>query len=99
MPASTRAPTATRPRRPKAARRDAVANARARLIERKTADGAELDRLDEDVAAEMNAAVEHAIAAAGAFDQDSMFRDVYAEGEPRPRPLREHLSMILGEAR
>jgi pyruvate dehydrogenase E1 component alpha subunit len=79
-------------------KRDAVANARARLIERKTVDAAGLDQMDEAVANEMNAAVEHAIAAA-APDQDSMFRDVFAEGEPRPRPLRQHLSAILGEAR
>ena len=79
-------------------KRDAVVNARARLIERKTADTASLDELDEAVAREMNAAIEHAIAALPP-DQDSMFRDVFAAGEARPRPLREHLSMILSEAR
>ena len=79
-------------------KRDALVNARAKLIERKTLDAASLDAMDEAVATEMNAAVEHAIAALPP-DQDSMFRDVYAEGEARPRPLREHLSMILGEAR
>jgi hypothetical protein len=46
----------------------------------------------------MNAAVEHAIAALPP-PVDTMFRDVFAEGEPRPRPLRQHLSMILGEDR
>ena len=79
-------------------KRDALVNARARLIERKTADVASLDAMDEAVATEMNAAVEHAIGATPP-DQDSMFRDVYAEGEVRPRPLREHLSLILSEAR
>jgi TPP-dependent pyruvate/acetoin dehydrogenase alpha subunit len=79
-------------------KRDAVANARAKLIARNTVEEAHLDQMDEDVASEMNAAVEHAIAAAPP-DQDSMFRDVYAEGEPRPRALRAHLSAILGEAR
>ena len=79
-------------------KRDAVANARGRLLERKTVDSSTLDELDEDVNKEMNAAVEHAIAAHPP-DHDSMFRDVFAEGEPRPRPLRHHLSMILGEAR
>ena len=77
-------------------KRDAVANARDRLIARKMADAQSLDQLDEEVNKEMNAAVEHAIAAA-VPDQDSMFRDVFAEGEPRPRPLRQHLSTILGE--
>jgi TPP-dependent pyruvate/acetoin dehydrogenase alpha subunit len=79
-------------------KRDAVPNARARLVERKTVESSTLDVLDEDVNKEMNAAVANAINAE-APDQDSMFRDVYAEGEPRPRPLRQHLSMILGESR
>ena len=79
-------------------KRDAVTNARATLIARKTVDEKSLDEMDEEVAKEMNAAVEHAIAAE-APDQDSMFRDVFGPGEPRPRPLRQHLSMILSEAR
>ena len=79
-------------------KRDAVANARDALISRKLADGGLLDGLDNEIADEINAAVEHAIAAKPPAD-DSMFRDVFAEGEPRPRPLRQHLSMILGEAR
>ena len=53
--------------------------------------------VDREAEAEMNAAVEHAIAAVAPAD-DSMFRDVFAKGEPAPRPLRQHLSMILGEA-
>jgi acetoin:2,6-dichlorophenolindophenol oxidoreductase subunit alpha len=77
-------------------KRDAVANARAKLIDRKTVAASAMEQIDDAVNAEMNAAVEHAIAAA-APDQDSMFRDVFAEGEPRPRPLRNHLNMILGE--
>ena len=76
-------------------RKDALANARARIGKR---GGASLDALDEAVAAEMNAAVEHAIAAA-APEQSSMFRDIFAEGEPPPRPLREHLGLILAEDR
>ncbi|WP_373504986.1 thiamine pyrophosphate-dependent dehydrogenase E1 component subunit alpha [Aestuariivirga sp.] len=79
-------------------KRDALANARGKLVDRKIVDAANLDALDDSVTKEMNAAVEHAIAAQSP-DQDSMFRDVYADGEPRPRPLRQHLSMILGESR
>jgi acetoin:2,6-dichlorophenolindophenol oxidoreductase subunit alpha len=79
-------------------KRDAVANARRTLLTRNTADEPSLDTLDKEVETEMNAAVEHAIAAAPP-PVDTMFRDVFAEGEPRPRPLRQHLSMILGEAR
>ncbi len=77
-------------------KRDALVNARATLLDRKSAAAAELDGLDDIVAAEMNAAVDHAIAAPMP-DQDSMFRDVFAAGEPRPRPLRAHLQQILGE--
>ena len=79
-------------------KRDALANARVKLIGAKMVDAASLDQMDDEVAREMNGAVEHAIAAA-APDQDSMFRDVFAEGETRPRPLREHLAAILREAR
>ena len=79
-------------------KRDALANARDKLVTRQLSDEASLTNPDSEIEAEMNAAVEHAIAAIPP-DQDSMFRDVFAEGEPRPRPLREHLSMILGEAR
>jgi pyruvate dehydrogenase E1 component alpha subunit len=78
-------------------KRDALANARGKLAGRKQADAATLDRLDDEVTKEMTAAVEHAIAAA-APDPDSMFRDVFADGEPPPRPLRQHLQAILGEA-
>ena len=56
------------------------------------------DMLDNDVEAEMNAAIEHAIGSQPPA-VDTMFRDVYAVGEPEPRPLRNHLSMILGEQR
>ena len=79
-------------------KKDALSNARTKLITRQTSSATGLDTLDETVTTEMNAAVEHAIAAATP-PADSMFRDVYAEGEPRPRPLRDHLSMILSEAR
>ena len=79
-------------------KRDAVANARRTLLTRNTTDEPGLNALDKDVETEMNAAVEHAIAALPP-PVDTMFRDVFAEGEPRPRPLRQHLNMILGEAR
>jgi pyruvate dehydrogenase E1 component alpha subunit len=77
-------------------RKDALANARFKLAGASSA--AELDELDEMVTKEMNAAVEHAVAAAVPA-RDSMFRDVYAESEPQPQPLRQHLSTILGEQR
>lgn len=75
-------------------KKDAVKTARDKL--RAGGATAEVDQVDADVDREMAAAVDHAIAAA-APDPTSMFRDVYAEGEPPPRPLRTHLNMILGE--
>ncbi len=82
----------------KGRKKDALANARTKLITHRTSSANELDTLDDAVNIEMNAAVEHAIAAATP-PADSIFRDVYAEDEPRPRPVRDHLSMILSEAR
>lgn len=79
-------------------KRDALANARKKLLARATADDAMLMQIDDDAEAEMNAAVDHAVAALPP-PVDTMFRDVFAEGEPPPRPLRHHLSMILGEGR
>ena len=79
-------------------KRDAVANARARLAERNVATAAELGSLDDAVTREMDAAIDHAIAAT-APAAATMFRDVYAPGEPEPRPLRRHLAQILSEAR
>lgn len=78
--------------------KDPLADARRKLQIRNTVPAAELDGLDAAVDAEMNAAVEHAIAAVPP-DAPSMFRDVYAAGEPPPRPLRQHLSLILAETR
>jgi pyruvate dehydrogenase E1 component alpha subunit len=79
-------------------RRDALASARDRLVARGTADAESLRSLDAEIEAEMNAAVDHAVAAQPPAIQ-TMFRDVFAEGEAPPRPLRHHLSMILGESR
>jgi TPP-dependent pyruvate/acetoin dehydrogenase alpha subunit len=61
------------------------------------ADGVELDRIDVEAGAEMDAALAFAVAAppprAG-----SMFEDVYAPGTIQPRPQRDRLRAILGEA-
>jgi pyruvate dehydrogenase E1 component alpha subunit len=79
-------------------KKDPVAFARNELIGRKTVTAAKLDTLDAEVASEMDAAVEHAIATA-APPLDSMFDHVYAPDEPRPTGLRTHLNAILGEDR
>lgn len=77
-------------------KRDALANARIKLSTKLKVSEVMLSQIDLDAEAEMNAAVEHAIAAV-APAVDTMFRDVFAEDAPAPRPIRQHLSMILGE--
>ena len=72
-------------------RRDPIARLRDSLPEAT----AELDRIDADAATEMNAAIEFAVSAAppGAA---LTFRDVYADDEPAPQPMRQRLAEILG---
>ncbi|KIT14920.1 thiamine pyrophosphate-dependent dehydrogenase E1 component subunit alpha [Jannaschia aquimarina] len=72
--------------------RDPLARARNRI-----GDDITLDRIDDEAEAEMDKAMEDAIAAAPP-DHASMFEDVYAEGTPPPRPQRERLMDILGES-
>ncbi len=76
--------------------RDPLAGARARLLAEGLAGAADLDRIDADAAAEMDAALDHAIAAR-APDLATMFEDVYAPTSPPPRPQAERLAMILSE--
>ncbi|MEQ8968026.1 MAG: thiamine pyrophosphate-dependent enzyme [Azospirillaceae bacterium] len=75
-------------------RRDPVAHARARLIERGEAGEADLDALDKAVAEEMDGALEFA-AEAPPPALEAMFEDVYAPGEPAPVPLAEHVRRML----
>jgi pyruvate dehydrogenase E1 component alpha subunit len=79
-------------------KRDPISGARGRLVERKTASPAELDAYDEATAKEMDAAVEAAIAAKPP-GLAAMFDHVFADGEPKPRPVRDSLRHILNEAR
>jgi pyruvate dehydrogenase E1 component alpha subunit len=74
--------------------KDPVAHSRTALLERRLATAAELDRLDAEIAAEMDAAIDFAIAEA-APPLSSMFRDVYAPGEPQPEPVRVRIDRIL----
>lgn len=76
--------------------RDPLKFARDKLIQR-GGDAAALDKLDTEIAAEMDAALESAIAAQ-LPDISTMFEDVYAPDQPKPVPLRERLSAILSEA-
>lgn len=57
---------------------------------------ADLDRIHEEAAREMDAALEFAVGAAPP-PLESMFRDVYADDEPAPEPLRDRLTAILAE--
>ncbi|MBB5222916.1 pyruvate dehydrogenase E1 component alpha subunit [Amaricoccus macauensis] len=74
--------------------RDPVGHARARLIETGLAAQAELDAVDADVAAEMDATIDFTIAATEP-PLASMFRDVYAPDEPEPEPVRTRIDRVL----
>ncbi|WP_244635586.1 thiamine pyrophosphate-dependent dehydrogenase E1 component subunit alpha [Chthonobacter albigriseus] len=78
--------------------KDPVLFTRGSLAARGIADAATLDGIDADVAAEMDAALEHAVKAAPPA-LDIMFDDVYGPGEPRPTPVRSRIADILSEAR
>jgi len=74
--------------------RDPVAFARARLLERGLVTAAALDALDAEIGAEMDATIDFTIAA----DEPplaSMFRDVFAPGEPEPEPVRARIDRVL----
>ena len=74
-------------------RRDPVARARADLLEAGMSEE-DLAALDHEVAAEMDAAVDFAVASAEP-SLDSMFRDVFAPDQPEPEPVRSRIDRIL----
>ena len=75
-------------------RKDPVAAARAKLVETGQAEASALETLDAAIAAEMDAAIDFAVA--GAEPQlAAMFRDVYAPGAPEPEPLRRRLARVM----
>ncbi len=75
-------------------RKDPVAFARAALIDRKLADEAALERLDAEIAAEMDATIDFTMASHEP-PLSSMFRDVYAPDEPEPEPVRSRIDRVL----
>ena len=75
-------------------KRDPLAHARAALVARGLSDEAALEKLDAEVAREMDATID-LTAAAEPPPPASMFRDVYGPGEPEPEPLRMRLDRIL----
>lgn len=74
--------------------KDPVAFARARLLERGEAAEVDLDTLDAEIAAEMDATINFTIAQTEP-PLASMFRDVYAPEEPEPEPVRTRIDRIL----
>jgi pyruvate dehydrogenase E1 component alpha subunit len=73
-------------------RRDPVANLRSTLGDAT----AELDRIDAEAADEMNAAIDFAVASPSP-EAALTFRDVYADDEPAPTPMRARLAAILAD--
>ncbi len=73
--------------------RDPLQRARDQLLQQGHASGA-LDEIDAGAAAEMDASIDFAVAAAPP-PGDSMFRDVFAPGQPEPEPLRARIDRIL----
>jgi pyruvate dehydrogenase E1 component alpha subunit len=78
--------------------RDPLARARASLIEGELAKETDLDAIDSAAAAEMDAALEHAVATP-APALATMFEDVFDPSTPAPEPQAVRLSRILSEAR
>ena len=78
-------------------RRDPVARARRDILDRGLASETVLDELDAEVAREMAATID-ATSAAEPPPAAAMFRDVFAEGQPEPEPLRARLDRVLARA-
>ena len=81
--------------------RDPLLMARARLVGEGLVgegltDAVDLDRIDAEAGAEMDAALAFAVEALPPQER-TMFEDVFAPGTPAPRPQRERLMAILSE--
>jgi pyruvate dehydrogenase E1 component alpha subunit len=74
--------------------RDPVKHTRDELMANGAADAATLDELDREIAAEMDATIDFAVASA-APPLSSMFKDVYAVGEPEPESLNARIDRVL----
>ena len=77
--------------------RDPVAHARRALVDRGLATEAEIEALDDQIRAEMAAAIDFT-AATPAPAPATLFRDVYAAGEPEPEPVRSRLARVLARS-
>ncbi len=74
--------------------KDPVAFARTALIARKLAEESDLDALDAEIAAEMDATIDFTVAQHEP-PLSSMFRDVYAPDQPEPEPVRTRIDRVL----
>jgi TPP-dependent pyruvate/acetoin dehydrogenase alpha subunit len=75
-------------------RKDPVLFARNRLIDSGLEAAAALDAMDAEIAAEMDAAIDFTVKSE-APPLASMFRDVYAPGEPEPEPVSVRIDRVL----
>jgi TPP-dependent pyruvate/acetoin dehydrogenase alpha subunit len=75
-------------------KRDPVLHARIALLERSLATERQLDELDAQISREMSASIDFT-AASPAPALDTMFRDVYGEGEPAPESVKARLERVL----
>jgi acetoin:2,6-dichlorophenolindophenol oxidoreductase subunit alpha len=78
-------------------KRDPVAWARSELERRSLATTAQLDEMDAAISREMSATIDFAANAAQP-PLSSMFRDVFAPGEPEPEPVRTRLGRVFADA-
>lgn len=76
--------------------KDPVLFARNALLESGESDQVALDTLDKEIAAEMDATIDFAIAAHQP-PLSSMFRDVYAPGQSEPEPVMTRIERILAK--
>ena len=77
-------------------KRDPVARARSLLLEREKLEETGLADLDRAIASEMDATLDYAVQ--GELPAlDTMFRDVYADGEPAPEPVANRLARVFAK--
>lgn len=77
-------------------RKDPVLQARDKLIATGLMSEADLDALDQEVAAEMDASIDFAVAGEEPRLK-SMFRDVYDPSQPEPEAVRARLDRVLAQ--
>jgi pyruvate dehydrogenase E1 component alpha subunit len=75
-------------------KKDPVLFARQKLIAQKLETERVLDQMDEEIVAEMDATIDFTVESK-APPLTSMFRDVYAVGEPEPEPVSVRIDRVL----